>query len=408
MEKERFWVKRIYFGAAFAAAAIGVNTAAVFAADANVTVSLDDEKAVYTYTAGEELSAPLGELFGSFEDIGGGAVKKTMTVTSEAERGEELVLSLRLSTDDADAALEYSPLDYYTFRITDPENNVIYDSAEAELSDPADKQKDITLGIFNTSEAEDTKEYVIEYGINAETAPAIGEELGGGVGIELVSAAYEGAQASPGASASAAPAAPATLKPKFELGGAASATAAPAAQPTATAQPAASEAATEAPAPTETAAAEEKERKIICGEEIAPGRYTVTGNANVKIETKDGEIISETAVTDGSDESIKGVKQFITSIEKGDVITITPVAEGVKASVSFEKTNSGSSSGTKNVTAASASGKSTASPTASASSKTNPKTGDMSLTTAVLGSVMGVSAAAAGCLEVVKRKKSGK
>ncbi len=404
LEKERFQVNRIYFGAVVMAAAVGVSAVSVSAADASIMVQLDKETVEYTYTPGsEEYERSIKDLFNSFEDVTAlDAVKKDLTVTSISPQGESLVLSLRLSIAEADAALQYSPLDYYDFKITDTDDNVIYDSEEAESSDIADTHKDITLGVFNDGATEDTKEYVIEYGINEEAAAVIGDDSIEGLDIELVSAVSSQADDTAGGVVQGT-APVATLKPKFEL----TATAAP--QETAAV---AESTPTEAPlgaAPTEIPEADSaKVKTIICGEDIAPGRYTVTGNANVRITTKDGEIISETTVTDGSDENVKGVKQFITSLEEGDIITITPISDEIKAAVNFEKTNSGSSSDTKNLTAASTTGRNTASPSATASSKTNPKTGDVSTTTAALASAMVISAAAAGCLEIVKRKKTVK
>lgn len=404
LEKERFQVNRIYFGAVVMAAAVGVSAVSVSAADASIMVQLDKETVEYTYTPGsEEYERSIKDLFNSFEDVTAlDTVKKDLTVTSISPQGESLVLSLRLSIAEADAALQYSPLDYYDFKITDTDDNVIYDSEEAESSDIADTHKDITLGVFNDGATEDTKEYVIEYGINEEAAAVIGDDSIEGLDIELVSAVSSQADDTAGGVVQGT-APVATLKPKFEL----TATAAP--QETAAA---AESTPTEAPlgaAPTEIPEADSaKVKTIICGEDIAPGRYTVTGNANVRITTKDGEIISETTVTDGSDENVKGVKQFITSLEEGDIITITPISDEIKAAVNFEKTNSGSSSDTKNLTAASTTGRNTASPSATASSKTNPKTGDVSTTTAALASAMVISAAAAGCLEIVKRKKTVK
>ena len=325
-------------------------------------------------------------------------ITKEFSITSNTEEKGGIEFSLRITADENAVNDGFSVSDYYLVKISDLDGNVIYDSTVDE-AEKIDSGIDIALGVFNTQFTEDTKSYIIEYGINPDSGYTADMAEKYGVDVSLVSDIYS----APAAETDQAVSAPApTLKPKFELN-ASDATAAPVSEATTapTAAPSAQ--------PSESAE-DQKVKKIVCGEDIEPGRYTVTGNANVKIETKNGELISETVVTDGTDASIKGVKQFMTTLEDGDIITITPLSENIKAAVNFEK-STGSDS--KNATAASSSSiknnktQSTAKP--STSSKTNPKTGDMGTTTTVLGSLMGVSAAAAGSLEVIKRKKkSGK
>lgn len=401
-------MNRLYIGAAVTAVAVSISAVSVFAADSSVTVQVDTKNMTYSYTPGnEENTKSVKNLFSNFEDATvSESVDSELTITSDSDNGEDVEFGLRLSIDEADENAEYSVLDYYTFKITDTAGNVIYDSAESEPTEVSALVKDIPLGVFNTDFTEDTKKYIIECGVNKEVADAVGSNAVDDMDILLTTSLYTNEAATqPAATPSAGtvtPGAGPTLKPQFEL----SATDVPSTvAPAETATPAPTETASTSPAPTEAP----KEKKIICGEDIDPGRYTVTGNANVRITTADGKMISETTVTDGTHEDVKGVKQFITSLEKGDVITITPISDGIKASVNFEKTNTGSSTDTKSTTAASStsnkksSSKATATPRAS--SKTNPKTGDAGLTTTILGSIMGVSAAAAGSLEVVKRRK---
>ena len=381
-------MKKIYIGALAAAAAVSMNAGSVMAADPTIAVNLGTENITYSYTLSDEVyENSVKELFTVLDDAAvDETVESELDITSES--AESVEIGLRLAVDEADENSEYSVLDYYTFKITDPDGNVVYDSAEEDLTEAGALEKDIPLGTYNTGLAEDTRTYKLEIGVNEAVAETVSAEEAGEIDI-LVTAVGE-----PAAAATEAPAA-ATLKPKFEL--AASATEAP----NSTQTPAVTEAPDATPAPTE-AAGETKERKIICGEDIEPGRYTVTGNANVKITTADGELISETTVTDGTDPDIKGVPQFITTLEKGNVITITPISDDIKAAVNFERTNSGSS--TRSAAAAASTSNSTAAP--KSSSKTNPKTGDPSSTTLLLGSAMGVSAAAAGSLEILKRKKN--
>ncbi len=392
-------MKKIYFGAVLTAVAVSAGSIAAFAAESTVTVKVDSENLTYSYDAANgEYSESVSDLFAAEEENTSDKITKEFSITSNTEEKGGIEFSLRITADENAVNDGFSVSDYYLVKISDLDGNVIYDSTVDE-AEKIDSGIDIALGVFNTQFTEDTKSYIIEYGINPDSGYTADMAEKYGVDVSLVSDIYS----APAAETDQAVSAPApTLKPKFELN-ASDATAAPVSEATTapTAAPSAQ--------PSESAE-DQKVKKIVCGEDIEPGRYTVTGNANVKIETKNGELISETVVTDGTDASIKGVKQFMTTLEDGDIITITPLSENIKAAVNFEK-STGSDS--KNATAASSSSnknnktQSTAKP--STSSKTNPKTGDMGTTTTVLGSLMGVSAAAAGSLEVIKRKKkSGK
>lgn len=392
-------MKKIYFGAVLTAVAVSAGSIVAVAAESTVTVKVDSENLTYSYDAANgKYSESVADLLAAEDDNISDKIVKEVSITSNTEEKGGIEFSLRITADEDAVNDGFSVADYYFVKVSDLDGNVIYDSTvdEAEKNDSG---IDIALGVFNTQFTEDTKSYIIEYGINPESGYTADLAEKYGVDVSIVSDVYSTPAEDTNQDASATTP---TLKPKFELNTSDNTTAAvQEATPAPTAAPSAQ--------PSESAD-EQKVKKIVCGEDIEPGRYTVTGNANVRIETKNGELISETVVTDGSDASIKGVKQFMTTLEDGDIITITPLSENIKAAVNFEK-STGSDS--KNATAASSSSNknsktpSTAKP--SSSSKTNPKTGDVGTTTTVLGSVMGVSAAAAGSLEILKRKKkSGK
>ena len=392
-------MKKIYFGAVLTAVAVSAGSIVAVAAESTVTVKVDSENLTYSDDAANgKYSESVADLLAAEDDNISDKIVKEVSITSNTEEKGGIEFSLRITADEDAVNDGFSVADYYFVKVSDLDGNVIYDSTvdEAEKNDSG---IDIALGVFNTQFTEDTKSYIIEYGINPESGYTADLAEKYGVDVSIVSDVYSTPAEDTNQDASATTP---TLKPKFELNTSDNTTAAvQEATPAPTAAPSAQ--------PSESAD-EQKVKKIVCGEDIEPGRYTVTGNANVRIETKNGELISETVVTDGSDASIKGVKQFMTTLEDGDIITITSLSENIKAAVNFEK-STGSDS--KNATAASSSSNknsktpSTAKP--SSSSKTNPKTGDVGTTTTVLGSVMGVSAAAAGSLEILKRKKkSGK
>lgn len=392
-------MKKIYFGAVLTAVAVSAGSIVAVAAESTVTVKVDSENLTYSYDAANgEYSESVADLLAAEDENTSDKIVKEFSITSNTEEKGGIEFSLRITADENAVDDGFSVADYYFIKISDIDGNVIYDSTVDE-EEKNDSGIDIALGVFNTQFTEDTKSYIIEYGINPESGYTADMAEKYGIDVSIVSDVYSASAEDTNQDVSGITP---TLKPEFELNTSDTTTAAvQEATPAPTAAPSAQ--------PSESAD-EQKVKKIVCGEDIEPGRYTVTGNANVRIETKNGELISETVVTDGSDASIKGVKQFMTTLEDGDIITITPLSENIKAAVNFEK-STGSDS--KNATAASSSSnknsktQSTAKP--SSSSKTNPKTGDVGTTTTVLGSVMGISAAAAGSLEVLKRKKkSGK
>lgn len=386
--------------AATAAVLMGLGTVSAMAAVSNVSIKTDTKSLSYTYVIdGDEVSAKsIKTLFEGIDTATSEITQKNLEITSKTDEKDPIYLRLRLVVDNVTSDTDYSPLDYYIFTVKDESGDVLYTTEDELLSSPTALEKDIPLGVFNTSYDLDSRDLIIEYSVNEEVEPNVNPEDVSGMDIMLVTGIYSENDNVPEAML------PVTLIPN--------ATAAPEAVTAAPEQE--SEQPTEAPTEIPQETEKPKEKKVICGEDIDPGRYVVTGNANVKITTADGDIISETTVTDSEDGSIKGVKQFITSIENGDVITITPISEDIKAVVNFDKTNSG----TKSTTAASSTSstsapRSTTRPASSSSSstsskstsKSNPKTGDDSLATISLISIMCLSGGAVGVLEVVKRKK---
>lgn len=403
-------MNKLYICAAVSAVSISIGAASAAAAVSNVSIKTGTKNLSYTYVieGDQESAKSIKALFNDFEGVSVSPSMERFEVSSKTDEKDPVYLRLRLTLDSAPEGLEYSPLDYYSFTIKDADGEVLYSTEDSELSETDAVEKEIPLGVFNTSYAEDVRILNIEYNINSEVEQYIDPEYVEDLDVMLVSSLYTSDEDIPAAMLPVA-----TLKPNFEI-----ATKAPEqSSGTTTENPDAGETAapqaSEAPAETE----QPKEKKVICGEDIEAGRYVVTGNANVKITTADGDIISETTVTDGTDESIKGVKQFITSIEDGDVITITPISDDIKAVVNFDRTNSGtksttaSSSTTKNNNSSKTGTSSTAKPTSASktsSSKTNPKTGDDGYATLSLISLMCVSGGAVGVLEVVKRKKAAR
>lgn len=382
MIKGRFYVKKIYSSVAAAAVLLGVMSVKVFAASSpSVTVKSDSGNVSYTYTSGDtnEVVQSADKLFANISDV---SPTKTETenikITSMAKGGDSVELSLRLELDDMSKSYPVSPLDYYSFLITDGGGNVVYDSAQAEKTDAAAKTKDIPLGTFNAYFTNDVKSYTVAYTADKTVYDAVSKADVKNIKLYVVSRVADKEQTPAPIVAEATPsAAPAaTLKPKFDL-------AAP----------------TESPKPEETKAPEEQKaegKKVVkeCGKDIDPGRYTVKGNGIVTITDSKGEQKLKKTVTDGKIEVEDGVKQFVATLEKGDVITVVPLEGAEKASVSFEKTNAA------NTAAASTTNKKTA-----PASKANPKTGG-GTGMGLVAAGFGISALAIAVLAVVRRKKN--
>ena len=389
MIKGRFYVKKIYSSVAAAAVLLGVMSVKVFAASSpSVTVKSDSGNVSYTYTSGDtnEVVQSADKLFANISDV---SPTKTETenikITSMAKGGDSVELSLRLELDDKSKSYPVSPLDYYSFLITDGGGNVVYDSAQAEKTDAAAKTKDIPLGTFNAYFTNDVKSYTVAYTADKTVYDAVSKADVKNIKLYVVSRVADKEQTPAPIVAEATPsAAPAaTLKPKFDLGEETTETAAP----------------TESPKPEETKAPEEQKaegKKVVkeCGKDIDPGRYTVKGNGIVTITDSKGEQKLKKTVTDGKIEVEDGVKQFVATLEKGDVITVVPLEGAEKASVSFEKTN------TANTAAASTTNKKTA-----PASKANPKTGG-GTGMGLVAAGFGISALAIAVLAAVRRKKN--
>ncbi len=345
---------------------------------ATVALQSDNASVSYTYSIEEEAVLDADKLFvkpDGFPD--GESITDTLVITNKTQDEGVIEISLRLSANPVSDTWLYSPLDYYSFVISDESGNVLYDSADAELSDVSDESKDIILGTFNDKSDSDTKTYKIEYMVSEKGAANLSKEDVADLTFSLVAneIAEKQVQELP------------TAKPKFEI-----------------TTPVESEKvilteksdSTEQPEVTEAPAATEapvKEKKLVCGTDIDAGRYVVTGNGIVKVESKTGTLESEAMLNDGTVEGIDGEESTIITVSDGDVVTLLPLEGQEKASVALEKTNSGSSAAN---TTRTSDGKTT-------SDKTNPKTGDTS--TVAVCVVMVLAVAGISVLELLKRKR---
>lgn len=363
-------MKKIYISAIAMTAAAVCTASSAFAALSSVTAQTEYASISYAYDAGEDKvnKENASKLFDDFKKPD---TPIKLTVTSDSASGDVMEVFLRLTVGDGQ---DYTVLDNYDFKITDSSNTVIYDSDVSEKAKEGDTSKEISLAVINKIYTEETKDFTIVYKLDENAASSDAPT------VELASRIYKDKvvydSAVPTAIPTAVPTAEPTPVPALNLS---------------TPAPEATEAPT-AEAPQETEVPEKKEKLIVCGTDIEPGRYIVSGNAKVTLLDESGNKVGEATVTDGKTDGVEGVKRFAINLSKGDIVKLEPIADGVKASVDFQKTNT---------TAVSSDG------TPAISSKSNPKTGDNTTVNAMIA-LMAASALSAAGLEVFKRKRFNK
>lgn len=344
---------------------------------ASIAVKSENASSSYTYSVEEETAFDVEKLFSGLNTVSTETgAKDTFVITNNTDDKNKVEVVLRLQLESTSDKWTYSPLDYYSFVISDENGNEIYNSLNAKLSAATDKNKDIVLGTFNEQNETDTKTYTIEYKLSKEGANTLTADDISGLSFTI---AANKVDEQPDMTAEPTP------QPKFEL-------------------PVNDEPKDEQPAVTETAAPEKsekdnvvetvKEKKFVCGKDITPGRYVVKGNGVVKVESKLGENENEVVLNDGTVPNVEGKASAVITLSEGDVVTLLPLEGQEKASVSVEKTNSGSGQNSVSVRE-----NATAAPI-----KTNPKTGENS--TAIFAAVMIAAVAGIAVIEIVKRKKA--
>lgn len=365
-----------------ALAFLGALSIQTMAAAETISVKSDNAVISYTYSLENDNEAVFDaeKLFTKLNEISSveSSVSDTFVITNNSENATEVVL--RLELDSLSDNWTYSPLDYYSFTITDEAGNIVYNSLNADLSDVSDISKDISLGVFNGGTSEKT--YKIEYKLSEDGTKNLLREDFSDITISLVTRNTEATNETE----KAAEISERNPAPKFEITTEQSTQA-----PISVAQVAqapVSEAQTEAP---QNEA--EKQKKFVCGTDITPGRYVVTGNGVVVVESEAGNLESKIVLNDGIAEYTEDEASGVITLTDGDVVTLTPLEGQEKASVSVEKTNTG------------ANDESTVRPNTVADEQTklNPKTGEENTTVFLVIMILSVMLITA--LEIVKRRK---
>ena len=133
-------------------------------------------------------------------------------------------------------------------------------------------------------------------------------------------------------------------------------------------------------------------RANICGEDIDPGRYTMTGNGKVHVYTENGELKSTIALKD-KNSSANGVEEYLINLTDGEKIKV----ESETKFTPYTATATAKPKATS--TKPTATPKTTAKP-----SKNNPKTGDNTPIVALVS--VGILAAGAFVFIEIKKRKN--
>lgn len=379
-------MKRIISSAAAAVLSLCM-TAGAFAATSSVSVKNNNtsmKPVTYTYSenSGQTVKS-VKTLMTALSDLSKKTtVTQKLTIISESENPTEMSLRLELpeKTDvkpEPAAATpspdEYNAMEYYNIKITDADNNVIYDSASVKDDDKSEKKlyKDIPLGVFNNDDVSDSRTYDVAVSINKDvntkSVAQNAQRLDWCVVSEPVA---EEATPAPTADVTSAPVSETTVP-----------TAAP----------------TEKPADPSDGVKTDKNGVVtlskgeyLCGKDIEDGRYTMTGDGKVDVYTSEGVLKTTIVLKDKNDKSSNGVNEYIINLLDGEKIK-------VESDTKFTPYNTKATSKPSSATS-----KPSATTTPSSSSKTNPKTGDR-MPLAALGAVCLLAAGAFVILEIKKR-----
>ena len=381
---------------------------AVFAASTPMVTVTNEKSASVSYTydpsSAEESKKDAARLFASFRDAtSNNYASHVFTVTSISRNNTPVDIYIKFEAEPVSDV--YSVLDAYEIKISDQKGNEIHH--DDSFSDPAANERIISLGTFNEKFTNDTKKFNVEYLLRDSMSNTVTKDDLSKLKVYIASkpAKKEITENTENPEVTPAVSTEVTASPSVSE--------APA-MPGAATQPTAI-----APVATAAAVATPSTQTItkVCGTDINPGRYVVSGNGTVVVKSKNGETKSETVVTDGKTAGIKGVEEYVLTLSEGDQIVMTALPGQEKPSIKFEKTND-----TSKATAAPTSApKATSKPAAAASTstktgstakttngKTNPKTGDSSIPIGAVLFVMVGAAAAIGGVEIYKRRKTNK
>lgn len=422
--KEAIFMKKLFSAAAAVLMTICMSVSAM-AATSNVSVKNNSgtNPVTYTYETGKsgETVKSIKRLMSKLSALPAqDSVVQAITVTSRSADKTPVEFKLRLSLPEKTASnvkpsvvktpspTEISSLDYYNIKVTDTKGNVLY-SEEEETEDGGEQTeyRDIPLGVMNSDKSSENKIFNIIVSVNKDLNKNSIAAAAKTLDWSIVSSAYEEKETQAPASASPSPA----VTHKTEEPGTSSIAVFPSA-PAVSSSPSA--AVTVSPTETEEepskGVSEDKSGNVtlskgeyLCGKDIEPGRYTMTGEGKVHVYTSEGVLKTTIALKNKNDKSANGVDEYVINLREGEKIAVesdTKFTPYTASKSTPKPTSTAKASSTKKPSSNSSNTKSSPSPT-SAARKNNPKTGD----SAPLIGITALAVLAAGAFTVIEIKK---
>ena len=372
-------------------------SASVMAASSSVSIKNNvagSKPVTYTYDSDKsgEIVKSIKSLMTKLSDLSKqDSVVQTLTISSETAGTAPVSFKLRLSVPDNASSTakpeavktpspeQYSALEYYNIQITDTKGNVIYSYEEDEKNEQQKTYKDIPLGVLNSSSRSENKIFNITLSINKDLKKSSIAKNAEKLDWSIVSDTYIDVPAQ-------------TAAPQITV------TAAPDPQPTDKQQSSVKE--------DKNGVITLAKGEYLCGSDIEPGRYTMTGDGKVHVYTSEGVLKTTIALKDKDDTSSKGVDEYLINLLEGEKVAVesdtqfTPYT-AAKATSSPKPTSSpkvSASPKTASKTSATATPKA-----AAANNKNNPKTGDSAPIVGV--SALGIIALGAFAFITIKKRK---
>ena len=334
-----------------------------FAAESTVSFKTESGELSHSFVSENELEYAMNarELFEGFGELDSGKAKLLVTYSGFNSYTTELFIRLDALNLPADG--ELTPLNYYTFTVKDKDGNDVLKAVEDSENNA--RAKELPIAVISGS---GVLEFDVTY--TGDTSKKESVDLSK-LGISLLMKRADKLEVAP----TAAPTVKPTVKPAVE-------TARPTLRPKFDFDDLSEQAGlvfgtdntdmdTDSP----------KQITKVCGKDIPPGRYVVSGSGNLKITRANGTVKGEVKVNQN-----KGT----VLLEKDDVLTMTPLEGEEKAKLKFEVAESTTGDVAK----------------VTPDNKTNPKTGDGDGAGYIAILVAGMAALAFAALEILKRKKS--
>lgn len=353
---------------------------AALASASNVSVKNNEpdmEPITYSYESGKikSSSASVKTLMTNLDGLSKqDSVVQTLTITSENTDNLPVNFTLRLALANNESQQvkpepekkyseeDYLSLDYYNIKITDANGSVIYSFEDENEENKEREFKDFDLGIMNRESAVESKIFNITVSVNKElnkdSIANSAKKLDWRIISEVQSENEE--------IVSNDESMPAQENNNSSL------------------------------AKDKNGTMVLSSGEYFCGEDIEPGRYTMTGTGKVHVYADDGALKATVALKNKDDESAKGVSEYTINLNDGECLVVDEEIKMAPFSGAKSTSKPQNSSSAK-----SASSNKESNSNAKTTAKTNPKTGDK----VSIGVISCITIAAIGAFVLIELKK---